>query len=67
MNFTLQRHTRIAGSLAIFVGLYLHNWSVVLLGNVIIAVGYMWSAAKIEQFIEAQEPKSKEEADDARN
>lgn len=66
MNFNFQRHIRIAGTVAIFTGLYLHNWSVVLLGNVIVAVGYMWTVAKLELYIEKQEPKLKEE-DNASN
>lgn len=54
MNFNLQRHTRLAGTVAIFVGLYLHNWSVVLLGNLVTVIGYMITIAKVEQYIEEQ-------------
>lgn len=55
MNFALQRHTRIAGSVAILVGFLLHNWGVILFGNLIIAFGYMWSIAKIENHLEKEE------------
>ena len=52
MNFNICRHIRVAGSLTIFVGFYLSNWTVVLLGNVVVAVGYMLSIAKIERAFE---------------
>lgn len=55
MNFSFQRHTRIAGSVAVLVGFLLHNWSVILFGNLIIAIGYMWSVAKIENHLEKEE------------
>lgn len=55
MNFSFQRHTRIAGSVAVLVGFLLHNWSVILFGNLIIALGYMWSVAKIENHLEKEE------------
>lgn len=65
MNFNLQRHMRIAGSVAAVAGLLLHNWAVVIFGWFIVFVGYSLTISKIETYIEAQEPKSKEEADDA--
>ena len=64
MSFIFQRQGRIAGSVMIFIGLYLHNWSVVLFGNVIVAASYMWAISKIEVYIEEQN-KSKEENEDA--
>lgn len=65
MNFNFQRHIRLAGTVAIFAGLFLHNWNVVLLGWTVVAAGYMAAISKIERYIEEQEPKSKEEAEDA--
>jgi len=54
MNFNLQRHTRLAGTIAVFVGLYLKNWSIVLLGWTVVAIGYMITISKLERFIEEQ-------------
>lgn len=55
MNFTLQRSTRTAGCVALIVGLFMKNWSVMIFSDVVILVGYLWSANKIERYIEAQE------------
>lgn len=52
MNFNICRHLRLAGSVAVMVGFALTNWTIVLLGNLVIIVGYMMSIGKIEQFIE---------------
>lgn len=64
MNFNLPRHMRLAGCVAIWVGLLLHNWIVILLGNLIMVCGYMWTIAKVESWIESQ---NKEEKEDASN
>ena len=52
MSFNICRHLRIAGSLTVFVGFYLSNWTVVILGNVVIAFGYMMSIHKMEKMFE---------------
>ena len=65
MTFNFQRHLRLAGSVTAIVGVILSNWMVCLLGWTVVAIGYMASIGKIEAYIEAQEPKSKEEAEDA--
>lgn len=65
MNFSFQRHIRLAGSVAILAGVAFNNWPVVLIGWTVVAIGYMAAIGKIESYIEAQEPKSKEEEDDA--
>lgn len=65
MNFNFQRHLRLAGSAAVIAGILLHNWIVVILGWTIVIIGYMAAIGKIEQYIEAQEPKSKEEDENA--
>lgn len=53
MNSNLCRHVRLAGCVAIWVGLFLSNWKVMLLGNLVLAVAYMWSIAKIEKYLES--------------
>lgn len=65
MDFNLQRHLRLAGVVAQFVGLFLHNWYVVLIGWTIVAVGYMWTITKIELYIESQQLKQEEEDENA--
>lgn len=65
MEFSFQRQLRLAGSVAAIVGVVISNWHVVVLGWTVVAIGYMVSMNKIEKYIEAQEPKSKEEAEDA--
>lgn len=65
MNFSFQRHIRLAGVVVTFVGFFTKSFPLMLVGNVIVAVGYMVSVTKVERYIEAQEPRSKEEADDA--
>ena len=65
MNFNFQRHMRLAGVVVTVVGFFMNSFPVMIVGNVIVAIGYMASVAKIELYIEAQEPKSKEEAEDA--
>ena len=52
MSFNLMRHIRIAGSVIILAGLFLSNWTLILLGNVVMAIGYMLSINKLEQYIE---------------
>lgn len=64
MNFNLQRQCRLAGCVALFVGLYLKNWSLIAFGNVIMFAGYMWTVAKVELFIENLDKKL-EDKDDA--
>lgn len=54
MNFNLQRHMRGAGAVAALIGLYLGNVSVVLVGWLIVFIGYAWSMAAIEFYIEKQ-------------
>lgn len=66
MDFNLQRHTRLAGCVALFVGLYLTNWSLIAFGNIVIVAGYMWTVAKVEIFIENLSKKVEDE-DDASN
>jgi len=63
MSFNLQRHCRLAGCVALFIGLYLHNWALVLFGNLIVAAGYMWTIAKVEIWIEQFIRKLQEEED----
>lgn len=53
INFNLCRHARLAGCVTIWVGLFLKNWTVMLLGNLVLAVAYMWSIAKIERYLES--------------
>lgn len=67
MSFSFQRHMRTAGSVVAIVGILLGNWAVVGLGWLVVAIGYMVTITKIEAYIEAQESKSNEEAEDARN
>lgn len=52
MNFSFQRHARLAGCVVLFIGLYFKNWSLIGIGNVIIFAGYMWTVSKVEIFIE---------------
>ncbi len=52
MNFNINRHIRLAGSVTVLVGFYLSNWTVVLLGNVVVAIGYMLSVVKMERAFE---------------
>lgn len=54
MSFNLQRHCRLAGCVALLIGFYVHNWTLIALGNLIIAAGYMWTIAKMEIWIEQQ-------------
>lgn len=63
MNFNFQRHVRIAGCVALFIGVYLNNWSLVLFGNIVVLAGYMWTVAKVELFIEGLDKKI-EDAED---
>ncbi len=55
MNFNLCRHVRLAGSVLVFVGLYCHNFTVIIIANLIIVTGYMWSINKIERALEEKE------------
>lgn len=55
MNFNIERHLRIAGSVTILVGLYFSNWIVMILGNFVIVVGYMMSVNKIERALERRD------------
>lgn len=57
MNFNLCRHGRLAGCVAILVGLWLNHWVLMLVGNLIIALFYMWSINKIEGYLEEQRGK----------
>lgn len=65
MNFSLQRHARIAGSVAVVVGVWIANWPVVLFGWTIVAVSYMIAVSKIESYIERQELEDREGGDNA--
>lgn len=55
MDFNLQRHCRVAGVVVIFVGLYLHNWPVIILGDLAVVFGFMWTISKVERYIEVKE------------
>lgn len=54
MSFNFQRHMRIAGTVVVFVGLYFHNWTLIIVGNLLTILGYMHSIAKIEKYVEDQ-------------
>jgi len=58
MNFNLLRHCRIAGVVVIFVGLYLKNTSIMILGNLLIVFSYMYSIAKMERYLEILDEKN---------
>jgi len=53
--FNLLRHLRLAGCVAVFIGLFLSNWTLIICGNLVIVTGYMLSITKIERYIEEKE------------
>lgn len=63
MDFSLQRHIRMAGSVASIVGVFISNWTLVLFGWTIVAIGYMIAHSKIEAYIESQTKPKKEDED----
>lgn len=65
MSFNFQRHIRLAGVVVSISGLFLHNWTVVLLGWTIVALGYMATISKLELWVEGFQTATKKEDEDA--
>ena len=61
MDFRFQRQLRLAGSVAMIVGAYVHNFNLALIGFTIVSLGYAISINKLERFIEETNKDEKED------
>jgi hypothetical protein len=62
MNFSFQRHIRTAGAVVVIVGAICTNLPLMIVGNIIMAMGYILAITKLEIYVEEQSEKEDKDA-----